>query len=147
MTAMRSLIAILFLVVGPAIGQEPGAVTFRAVDLFVDSVNQPLAAYQLSFACTTADAKIVGIEGGEHSAFAEPPYYDPKAMQDNRVVIAAFNTANPGQLPRGRMRIATIHLQTSAGVARQYELKVEAAATPTGETITVRAEAVERNAK
>ena len=144
MTALRPLIAILFLIVA-AFGQKPAAKTFRAVDLFVDSGNQPLAAYQLSFACT--DAKIVGIEGGEHSAFAEPPYYDPKAMQDNRVVIAAFNTANPGQLPRGRMRIATIHLQTSAGVARQYELKVEAAATPTGETITVRAEAVERNAK
>ena len=146
MTALRLLIAILFLVVCAAIGQEPGG-TFRAIDLFVDSGSQPLAAYQLSFACGAADAKIVGIEGGEHSAFAEPPYYDAKAMQTNRVVVAAFNTASPEQLPRGRTRIATIHIQTSANVARRYELKVKAAATPAGESITVSAEAIERNTK
>jgi hypothetical protein len=144
MTALRLLIALLILV-GPAFSQAP--VTFRTIDLFVDSGSQPLAAYQLSFACAAADAKIVGIEGGEHSAFAEPPYYDPKAMQSNHVVVAAFNTASPGQLPRGRTRIATIHLQTSASGARAYELKVDAAATPAGESITVNAEAIERNAK
>ena len=147
MTGLRLLIAILLLVVGAAGGQEPVQGTFRAVDLFVDSGNQPLAAYQLSFACAAADARIVGIEGGEHTAFAEPPYYDPKAMQNNHVVVAAFNTASPEKLPRGRTRIATIHIQTSASAERRYELKVEAAATPTGESITVRAEAIERNAK
>ena len=145
MIALRLLTAILLLFVGAAIGQEPVPGTFRAVDLFVDSGNQPLAAYQLSFAA--ADAKIVGIEGGEHTAFAEPPYYDPKAMQNNHVVVAAFNTASPGQLPRGRTRIATIHIQTPASVERRYELKVEAAATPAGESMTVSAEAIERNAK
>jgi hypothetical protein len=145
MTAWRSLIAVLVLVGGVAIGQEPVRGTFRAIDLFVDSGNQPLAAYQLSF--TAADAKIVGIEGGDHPAFAEPPYYDPKAMQTNRVVVAAFNTTSSEQLPRGRTRIATIHIQTAANVARQYELKVEVAATPVGESIAVRAEAMERNAK
>jgi len=147
MTALRSLIAVLFLVVSAAIGQEPVPGTFRAVDLFVDSGSQPLAAYQLSFACAAPDAKIVGIEGGEHSAFTEPPYYDPKAMKNNHVVVAAFNTASPGQLPHGRTRIATIHIQTPASVVKQYELKVEAAATPAGEVITVRAEAIERTAK
>jgi len=147
MIMLRLSIAILLLVVGSAIGQEPPRGTFRAVDLFVDSGNQPLAAYQLSFACAAADTKIVGIEGGEHSAFAEPPYYDPKAMQNNHVVVAAFNTASSGQLPRGRTRIATIHVRTSASVARQYDLKVDAAATPAGESITVSAEAIERTLK
>jgi hypothetical protein len=145
MIMVRVFTAILCLIVGPATGQEPVPGTFRAVDLFVDSGNQPLAAYQLSFAA--ADARIVGIEGGEHSAFAEPPYYDSKAMQTNRVIVAAFNTASPGQLPHGRTRIATIHIQTSANVVKKYELKVDAAATPTGEMIPVRAEAIERNAK
>jgi len=147
MRALRLSMAILLLAVSAAIGQEPVPRTFRAVDLFVDSGSQPLAAYQLSFACAAADAKIVGIEGGEHSAFAEPPYYDPKAMQNNRVVVAAFNTASSGQLPRGRMRIATIHIQTSASAERRYELKVDAAATAAGESMTVSAEAIERNAK
>jgi hypothetical protein len=147
MTALRLLTAVLLLVVGAAPGQEPVAGTFRAVDLFVDSGNEPLAAYQLSFACTVADAKIVGIEGGEHRAFAEPPYYDPKAMQNNHVVVAAFNTTSPGQLPRGRTRIATIHIQTSATGAKAYELNVDAAATLAGEPITVSAQAIERTAK
>ena len=145
MTALRLFIAILFFAGNAAIGQEPVRGTFRAVDLFMDSGNQPLAAYQLSF--TAADAKIVGIEGGEHVAFAEPPYYDPKAMQNNRVVVAAFNTAGSEQLPRGRTRIATIHIQTSSNIAGRYDLKVKAAATPAGESIPVRAEAIERNAR
>ena len=147
MTAVRLLITVLLLAVGAALGQEPARATFRAVDLFVDSGNQPLAAYQLSFACAAADAKIVGIEGGEHSAFADPPYYDPKAMQNNHVVVAAFNTTSPEQLPRGRTRIATIHVQMSASVTGQYELEVEAAATPAGASIRVTAEAIERNTK
>jgi len=148
MTELRLFTVILLLMVlGEARAQESVPRRFRAVDLFVDSGNQPLAAYQLSFACAAADAKIVGIEGGEHSAFADPPYYDPKAMQNNRVVVAAFNTASSEQLPSGRTRIATIHIQTSASAPRQYKLTVEAAATPAGEPITVRAEAIERNAK
>jgi hypothetical protein len=44
------------------------ATRFRAVDIFVDSTNKPLAAYQLEFTAS-AGAKIVGIEGGEHAAF------------------------------------------------------------------------------
>ena len=53
-----------------------------------------LAAYQIEFSVTNILTKIVGIEGGQHPAFREPPFYDPKAMQQERVIIAAFSTDN-----------------------------------------------------
>jgi len=56
------------------------------------------------------EREIVGIEGGEHPAFREPPMYDPKAMQHERVIIAAFNTAPSDELPRENAS-ATIHLE------------------------------------
>src|SRR5690349_2445231 len=83
----------------PLFGQEPsagaGEFRFRAIDIFVDSGSNPLAAYQLEFLATNGVAKITGIEGGENSAFKNPPHYDPKAMQHDRVVIAAFSTEPP----------------------------------------------------
>src|SRR5258708_11805614 len=71
---------------------EEGRSRFCAVDIFVDSGSTPLAAYQLSFAVTNGLAKIVGIEGGEHAAFRQPPFYDPKAIQNEIAILASFNT-------------------------------------------------------
>ena len=81
----------------PAI--EEGRSRFGAVDIYVDSGSTPLAAYQLEFAATNGVAKIVGIEGGEHAAFRQPPFYDPKAIQHERVIIASFSTAPATDLP------------------------------------------------
>src|SRR5580765_8487964 len=92
-----------------AVGEEDRA-RFRTVDIFVDTQGAPLAAYQLEFAITNSAARIVGIEGGEAPAFRQPPYYDPKAMQQERVIIAAFTTEPAGNLPRSKTRVATIHL-------------------------------------
>lgn len=113
---VRLLLAMLFtLLCENTFGQQPNTnstnVRFAAVDIFVDSQDKPLAAYQLEFSVTNGVAKIVGIEGGEHLAFREPPFYDPKAMQSERVIIAAFTTGK--QLPTGKTRVATIHLQLS----------------------------------
>jgi hypothetical protein len=44
------------------------AVHFRAVDIYLDTKDKPLAAYQLQFWITSGEAKIVGIEGGAHPA-------------------------------------------------------------------------------
>lgn len=141
MIGFRALIAGALLVAIGASAQEPA---FRAVDLFVDSGSQPLAAYQLSFHSTGASVKIVGIEGGEHSAFSDPPYYDPQAMQSNHAIIAAFSTATADQLPRGRIRVATVHLRISSDRTPEYQLNVQAAATPQAERISVVTEAKER---
>ena len=80
---MKLALAILFtLLCGNAFAQpvstNNAAVRFVAVDIFVDSQDKSLAAYQLEFSVTNGVAKIVGIEGGEHPAFREAPFYDPK---------------------------------------------------------------------
>jgi hypothetical protein len=122
-------------------------VTFRAVDLFVDSGSQPLAAYQLTFHSTDANVKIVGIEGGDHRAFSEPPYYDPQAMQTNHAIIAAFSTASADQLPRGRTRVATIHVRASVAGPLSYKLDIDAAAAVDGKQIAITGEPLERTKK
>jgi hypothetical protein len=124
---------------------EEGRTRFCAVDIYVDSKASPLAAYQLEFAVTNGIAKIVGIEGGEHPAFHEPPFYDPKAMQHERVILAAFNTSN--ELPSGKTRVATIHLQVTNNLPLQYELKLQAAGNAAGTRITPEASFEERKPK
>jgi hypothetical protein len=123
------------------------AIHFQAVDVMVDSPGQSLAAYQLEFAVTNVTAKIVGIEGGEHPAFAEPPFYDPKAMQHERVILAAFSTNAVSQLPAGKTRVATIHLQISGVAQPKYHLKLPVAADANGNKIPATATIEERKAK
>jgi hypothetical protein len=141
MTGPWLSVAIALCIVFTAGGQET---SFRAVDVYVNSGAQPLAAYQLTFLSTGAKMKIVGIEGGEHRAFAEAPYYDPKAMQREQVTIAAFNTAAANQLPTGRTRVATIHVQADVKSQRTYKVEVSAAAAAGGKTISVQATVEER---
>lgn len=94
-----------------------GSVRFVAVDVFVDSGAQALAAYQFEF--VAKNAQIVGLEGGD-SVFHDAPYYDPAALHpaqesaDDRIMVAAFSTAS--DLPRGRVRVARLHLMLD-GVA------------------------------
>jgi hypothetical protein len=131
----KLLVILICALAAPLFAQQPAEepqVRFRAVDIFVDSTNTPLAAYQLEFSVTNGVAKIVGIEGGEHPAFHEPPYYDPKAMQQERVIIAAFSTNKPETLPSGKTRIATIHLQITGNTEPAYQLILQTAADANG---------------
>ena len=107
---------------------QPGeTIRFDAVHVFVDSGTTPLAAYQLSLHATTGNVRIVGIEGSDHHAFANPPYYDPIAIQGDRVIIGAFSTADVDLLPTGRTRIATIHVQITGGQA-EYDAQLTVSA-------------------
>lgn len=139
-------LAILMLPAVAMLAQEYKATNtlhFHAVDIFVDSTNKPLAAYQLEFTAS-AGAKIVGIEGGEHAAFKEAPFYDVKAMQHERVIIGAFSTAKADKLPAGKTRVATIHIQTIGELPPGLEVQVKTAATVNGKKITVTATAEEK---
>ena len=131
---MISLVVCLGAVPESDVADQSG-VRFTTVDIYLDSGDTPLAAYQLQFKASTGDVKIVGIEGGEHEAFSEPPYYDPEAIRQERVIIAAFNTSDASQLPAGRTRIATIHLQISGDIQPQYQVDLTVAADPQGERI------------
>lgn len=107
---------------------ESPATRFTAVDVILDTGTEPLAAYQLSFTLADKRARIVGIEGGDPAAFKQPPYYDPKAIQNERAILAAFSTAPPDQLPKGRVRVATIHLQLAGEEPPQFAVKLQVAA-------------------
>ncbi|MCP4611977.1 MAG: hypothetical protein GY845_25025 [Planctomycetes bacterium] len=97
-------------------------VRFSPLHIYLDSGNKSLAAYQFELKAAAGQVKIVGVEGGQHKAFEEAPYYDPAALANNRIIIAAFNTGR--ELPKGRTRIATIHLQIIGDAEPDYELKL-----------------------
>ncbi len=108
-------------------------VHFAPLHVFIDSGRHKLAAFQFELKALAGQVKIVGVEGGEHEAFAEPAYYDPAALANDRIIIAAFDTAD--DLPTGRTRIATIHLQIIGDVEPEYQLDLNVAASEDGNEI------------
>jgi len=123
------------------------AIRFQAVEIFADSQTAALAAYQVKFNVTSGNAKIVGIEGGEQPAFAEAPFYDPKAIQHERVILAAFSTLPADKLPRGKTRVATIHLQVTGTDELKFETKLATAASSDGRKIAITVSATAKRAK
>ncbi len=111
---------------------EPG-VRFAPLHIYLDSGDQSLAAYQFELKATTGQIEIVGVEGGEHKAFSEAPYYDPAALAKDRIIIAAFDTGK--DLPTGRTRIATVHLLIQGDVEPKYELDLTVAGDADGDKI------------
>lgn len=108
-------------------------VRFVAVDVYLDSGDVPLAAYQFELTARGGDVKIVGVEGGEHAAFAGPPYYDPKALTQDRIIIAAFSTAE--NLPSGKTRVARVHLRISGEPPPVFDVQLIVAADGEGQSI------------
>ena len=124
--------AVITQIDGPA-DVEADDIRFEAIDIFVDSGDVPLAAYQFELSSDTKGVEFVGIEGGEHAAFNEPPYYDPKAMNNSRVILAAFSTGK--DLPKGRSRVARIHVQLEGPGLKEYRTKLSVSATTDGKEI------------
>jgi hypothetical protein len=120
------------------------AVEFRSVEVFLDPGGKSLAAYQLQLVAETGTVKITGIEGGEHPAFQAPPFYDPKAMQQERVILAAFSTAAADKLPKNKTRVATVHFQFTGRGSAQFAVKLQSAATVNGDKIPAEATVAER---
>ena len=114
---------------------------FQPLDVVIDSGDQPLAAYQLEVT-VDGEAMIVGVEGGDSPAFAAPPHYDPKALTGGRIVLADLDVGR--DLPRGRVRVATLHMRES-GAPPAYHVVLQAAANADGTPIpaTVRLEPLE----
>ena len=129
---MAIILTSIFLIV-PVLARQPEQdmtvqpkVRFAPLHIYLDSGNKLLAAYQFELKAAAGQIKIVGVEGGQHKAFKEAPYYDPAALANDRIIIAAFNTGR--DLPKGRTRIATIHLQIIGDAEPDYELKLTVAA-------------------
>ena len=92
-------------------GEDQPAVRFMPVDVVLDTGAKHLGAYQVEI--TAKNATIVGLEGGESKAFQDA-YYDPAALQGNRIVVAAFSTADA--LPAGASRVARLHLMVTGNI-------------------------------
>jgi hypothetical protein len=126
LVSVSLMLALLYARVGQAATRIGPKVRFAPLHIYLDSGNKPLAAFQFELKATAGQIKIVGVEGGQHKAFKEAPYYDPAALANDRIIIAAFNTGR--ELPKGRTRIATIHLQIIGDAEPDYELKLTVAA-------------------
>ena len=108
---------------------------FVPLHVILDSGEQPLAAYQVEIAVSRGSAEIVGVEGGDAAPFNAAPYYDPAALKSGRIIIAAFNTG--AELPHGRLRVATLHMQERGGTPPAYSARIIAAASSGGRRIPV----------
>jgi hypothetical protein len=116
----------------PVPASKSTATTFGYVDIYLDPHNKSLAAYQLELVIPDQAATVVGIEGGDAAAFKAPPYYDPAAMSQSRVILAAFSTG--ADLPKAKTRVARVHLRFDKP-NREYSAKLMTAATQDGNKI------------
>lgn len=132
MSRARSLLFAILLVAGaPHLLGAQETSRFRPIHVYVDTGTVPLATYQLEITAPPG-AKIVGVEGGDHTAFSAAPYYDPAALAGDRIIIAAFSTGT--NLPRNRTRVATLHMQETQQ-ATPYVAKLIVAASIDGKPI------------
>jgi hypothetical protein len=77
--------------------------------------------------------KLAGVEGGEHAAFRDPPYYDPAALSRNRIILAAFNTGS--DLPTTSFRAARLHVQIAGDADADFEVKLTVAFAADGSAV------------
>jgi len=89
---------------------------FATIDITIDPMGQPLGAYQFEIASPDASFKVLGIEGGFHTAFDDgrPPYYDRSAdaLDTNRLIVAQYAQPQLGAdaLPTQAVHVVTLHV-------------------------------------
>jgi hypothetical protein len=82
--------------------------------------------------------QIVGIERGDDSTFRDPPFYDRVAIESGpteRIVLASYSLSGAEQLPRGRVRVARLHVRALGAAQPDYEARLVAAGTADGRPI------------
>jgi hypothetical protein len=107
----------------PATAQSP---RFEAVGVYIDPHGKPLAAYQFELVAEQGNVELVGIQGGDHPAYVDPPYYDTHALLADRIVVAAFNTGS--DLPANKTRIATLMVRVGGNIEPKYNARLQVAA-------------------
>ena len=116
-------------------GSEAAIPGFCAFDVVCDGGEDPLAAWQVEVEAPKASYRLVGVEGGESPAFAEPPRFDPAALGGGLVKLAALSLAR--DLPKGRTRVARLHFECVGEPAVMPALRPIAAAGPEGRRLSV----------
>ena len=116
---------------------QPEAGTFTTVDVFVVS-DMPVAAWQVELTERRGAMQIVGIERGDDSTFRDPPFYDRVALErstTDRIVLASFSLSDAAQLPRGKVRVARVHVRATGSAQPDSEAPLVAAGTADGRPI------------
>jgi len=116
---------------------QPEAGTFTTVDVFVVS-DTPVAAWQVELTERRGAMQIVGIERGDNPTFRDPPFYDRVALErstTDRIVLASFSLSDAAQLPRGKVRVARVHVRATGAAQPDYEARLVAAGTADGRPI------------
>ncbi len=126
---------------GAALSAWPQAadtdIRFVALDIFVETA-EPLAAWQFELRESSGMMRIVGVENGDSAAFGDAPYYDLETVSAgaaDRIIVADYSQGSAGELPTGRSRVATIHVQLEGTAAPDYVVNLMAAGGAGGEPI------------
>lgn len=143
LAAAATLALCALAVLGATRRDDPPQPRFMLLDVYVDAGATPIAAYQVQVADAHADDAnppadvalftLVGVEGGEHHAFKDPPYYDPAALAHRVIKVAALSTAD--DLPVGRTRLARLHVQVTGPGIPEARCTLEAAGNAAGTRI------------
>jgi hypothetical protein len=120
---MTRLFVMLFLMGVTAFGHaridesEQPASRFMPVDVMIDS-DTDLGAWQVRVETLGQNATLVGVEGGD-GVWSNPPMYDPAALAQGQILLAAYDTTNTS--PSGNTRVARLHLM----VVGEPQLEIE----------------------
>lgn len=110
---------------------------FAVLDVYIDSQDQNLAAWQFELTDTNKHMQVVGVENGEHSSFARVPAYDRDVIDQGnaeRIIVANFSLAPSNELPRGQTRVASIHVRLDG--EPDYQLRLVNAGNAGGVSIS-----------
>jgi hypothetical protein len=135
--ALVASLGVLGLVAALSLSAQPEAGRFTTVDVFVVS-DMPVAAWQVELTERRGAMQIVGIERGDDATFRDPPFYDRVVLEravTDRVVLASFSISDAAELPRGRVRVARVHVRTTGAAEPDYEARLVAAGTADGRPI------------
>jgi hypothetical protein len=134
---LLALLAALGTAAALSLSAQPGAGRFTTVDLYVVS-DTPVAAWQVELSERGGAMQIVGIERGDDATFRDPPFYDRVVLEraaTDRIMLASFSLSDAEQLPRGRVRVARLHVRASSAAEPDYEARLVAAGTADGRPI------------
>jgi hypothetical protein len=112
-------------------------VRFEAWDIYVDSGEHRLVAYQIEMRFDNDRVEVVGVEGGEAEVFKDAPRYDPRGLVGGRLILAAFTTDHENA-PRGKTRVARGHLRIEGRDEPDLKIRLMTAAEPGGGRIDAR---------
>jgi hypothetical protein len=135
--ALQAVFAALLCAAALLSSAQPQDAYFTTVDLFVVS-DTPVAAWQVELTERRGAMQIVGVERGDDSTFRDPPFYDRVAVErgaTDRVVLASYSLGDAAQLPRGRVRVARVHVRATGSAEPDYEARLVAAGTADGEPL------------